>query len=289
MDQPTTPAPHSPELGDAAAVPADDLPPDVDAAVRRLLAALPDPGPMPTPVAGRVGAALAEAARLRIEPGPLSALPEPQWGPMSGPLSETGSTAPPGTAAERDAAVLAPLIARRQRPRPVLALAAVAAAAALVAVGGSALHLTKRPLGAASLGNPGFTTVATNGPRSTPSDTLGSSDPDLHIQLSRTAYDAASLPTLARELVNQPDAPVPVLAAEAPLLGPIATEVGLRSCLAELGVPPDADVHADLASYEGEPAAVIMTSLRGRATAYVVGRECSTGRSALVAGPTPVP
>ncbi len=97
------------------------------------------------------------------------------------------------------------------------------------------------------------------------------------------------MPTLARDLVTQPDAPLQVLAAEAPLLGPIATPIGLRSCLEELGVPRSATVHADLATYAGEPAAVIVTTLAGADTAWVVGRQCSTGQPALVAGPMPVP
>ncbi len=249
--------------------PTDELTPEVDATVRRLLAGLPDPGPMPTPVVVSVGAALTEAARLRIHPGPLS--------------RETVGMAP-GT---RDTAAPIPLLDQRRRPRPALALAAVAAAAALVVVGGSALHLTKRPLGAASVGNAGFPSPGT--PGAAGSRTPGSNDPALHIQLSRTDYAAATLPALARDLADLPDAPVQVLAAESPLLGPIATQVGLRSCLDALGVSPSATVHADLATYAGEPAAVIMTSSGGADAAYVVGRECSTGRPALVAGPVPVP
>jgi hypothetical protein len=251
------------------------LDPDVDSHVRALLASIPDPGAMPERFAGRIEAALREEARLKVDPGPL-------------------------TSDELDNAVLAPLLRQRQRPRPLLAAAAVAAAAAVVAVGGSALHLSKRANGEASLGDPsavvttpGRPSVSATAPTPTgasPASSASSSDPNLHIQLSRTAYDAANLPVRARALLTKPDAPVQVLAAEAPLLGPIATPTGLTSCLRELGVPLGSVVHTDLATYEGRPVAVIVVSAGpGGDTAWVVRRSCTTGAPAIVQGAIPVP
>ncbi|EWT01046.1 hypothetical protein N865_11900 [Intrasporangium oryzae NRRL B-24470] len=276
------------ELEDEGPLP--DLDPLSEARVRALLAAASDPGPMPGDVAARIEAALAEEARLRVDPAPTRAI-------------------------DLDDAVLIPLIRRRQRPRPLLAVAAAAAAAAVVAVGASALHLTKRPNVAAALGDTTMTatsptptgsaslgdrgaTIGTPGP--VPSSLLptgsvpvsplpGPTNANLHIQVSATAYDAASLPTLARRLVSHPVPALPPLAAEAPHLGPVATETGLTSCLGALGVPTNQPVHADLAFFDGRPAVVIVSSSASGDTAYVVGRTCSTGDAHVLHPATPVP
>lgn len=231
---------------------------------------------MPALVAQRIESLLSDEVALRVDPGPLqSAAPYR----ASARASHRASHRASDDAADHDAAILGPLIRQRQRPRPLFAVAAVAAAAAVVAVGGSALHLTKRPNGTASLGNPGAFVSAPSGP----------SHPNLHIQLSSTGYTAAGLPVQARALLARPDTPLQVLAAEAPALGPIATEVGLLSCLREHGLPTDVPVHVDLASYEGRPAAVIVVTQTDRSTVRVVERSCTAGDPAALTAAVDVP
>jgi hypothetical protein len=253
---------------------ADELDPAVEARVRELLAAAPDPGPMPEHVAQRIESLLTDEVALRVDPGPL-------------------------TESDHDQAVIAPLIRQRQRPRTVLAVAAVAAAAAVVAIGGSALHLNKRANGTASLGNPSVTVTSPAPPSLTPTGSpgptgsigtpVGPSKPNFHIQLSETDYTEADLADQARAMLSHPDAPIQVLAAEAPTLGPIATEVGLESCLTAHSLPTDAPVHVDIANYEGEPAAIIVVTEGGRSTVRVVERRCTAGDPAPLTGATPVP
>lgn len=246
---------------------AAELDPAVEARVRELLAAAPDPGPMPEHVTQRIESLLSDEVALRVDPGPI-------------------------THSDPDQAVIAPLIRQRQRPRPLLAVAAVAAAAAVVAVGGSALHLNKRANGTASVGNPS-TAVTTPTVSSDPTGPIaapvGPSRPNFHLQLSETDYTAADLAEQARAMLNHPGAPIQVLAAESPTLGPIATEVGLASCLTAHSLPTDVPVNVDLATYEGRPAAIIVVTEDGRSTVRVVERTCTAGHPAPLTEPTPVP
>lgn len=242
--------------------PEPPLEPAAEAHVRALLAAAPDPGPMPAELAGRIETVLADEARLRVDPAPARAT-------------------------DPDQAVLVPLVRRHQRPRPLLAVAAVAAAAAVVVVGASSLRLAQRPDVTALLGgssSPVPTASATPDHADAPGD-----DPALHIQLSETAYDAANLPRLARELLASPGAPIGDLAAESPYIGPIATEIGMTACLDALGIPTKEPVHADLAFFEGAPAVVIVASSTDGDTAWVVRRSCMRGDAAVIRGATPVP
>jgi hypothetical protein len=82
---------------------------------------------------------------------------------------------------------------------------------------------------------------------------------------------------------------VPPLAAESPTIGPIATEVGLRSCLTALTGEPFTAVTADLGSFDGKPAAVVVLTTDAGHTAYAVQRSCSTGHPARLAGPVSLP
>lgn len=259
MDDPTS-EPHPP---------GPTLPPSADEQVRALLAAAAaSTPPMPEAVEQRVLLALHEEARRSRA---AARIPEiPRHTPAS----------------DLDVAHL--LFRQQRRPRPLLAAAAVAAAVGVVAAGGSALHLATRPSGSA-------VAVIGTSPRdaspTTGSSSTGSSETEarVHIQLSRTAYDAATLASGARGLLTSPGTPLREGAAEAPSLGPIATEVGLASCLGALGARPSDSVSVDLATYAGEPAAVIVVTIDGSSTAYAVRRHCTTGDAQLLLGPTPVP
>lgn len=266
---------HSPEH--AGAAPDPDLDPDegplpqldpaVDERVRALLADAGGPaetGPMPTEVSERIEAALADEARLRVGRGPLPSAGDSPVADMAG----------------RGGGVV-PLQPRRQQ-RPWVAVAAVAAAAAVVAVGASALHVTKRP-------NPAAVVVGdTRTPEATTSATTPGAEPGPHIQLSTTDYDAATLAAKARELLDHPATPLPDLAAESPSLGPIATPIGLASCLDALAAGPG-EVSLDLATFGGRPAAIIVVTHGGTSTAYAVERSCAPGNVTAFTDATPVP
>jgi hypothetical protein len=177
-----------------------------------------------------------------------------------------------------------PLAARRRRPHPLQLAAAVAAAVAVVAGGASLLHLTQRPNGAAVVGGGILSPTATQ-----TSGSSGSAPGAPHIQLSTTAYSSANLGERARALIDHPGTPLPDLAAEAPHLGPMATPIGLESCLAALGVTNPGAVSADLATFEGHPAAIVVVSRDGAATAWAVERSCSPGQPGILKDATPVP
>ncbi|MGO4597338.1 hypothetical protein [Terrabacter sp. 2RAF25] len=255
------------------------LDPHVEAQVTALLAATPDPGPMPDHVEARISAALLDAARLRVDPGPMSTADRFDTGPESG-GGHTGADvlALPTRANAANAA---------NRPKPLYLVAAVAAAAAVVAVGASALHVTKRPNGAAIVGDTSSSKVRTPG-------SPGSGGGGLHIQLSTTAYDSGNLATKARELLDRPGQPIRDLAAESPGIGPIATPIGLEACLEAIGAldatsPSPEAVSADLATFDGRPAVVVVVTRAGASTAWAVERSCSTGTPGLLKDATPVP
>jgi hypothetical protein len=242
--------------------PTPELDPAVEAQVRALLANAPEPGPMPDGVSDRISAAIADEARLRIDRGPLATA-----------LAE----ATPDLALGGD---VVRLQSRAKRPRPAQLAAAVAAAVVVVAAGASALHLTQRPNGAAIVGD----TMSSSVP-----PTSGTTTGTIHIQLSTTAYDATNLATRARELLDHPGAAVPDLGAESTRLGLVATPIGLASCLSALGVADPAAVTADLATFEGRPAAVVVVTRQDAHTAWAVERSCRPGQPGILQDATPVP
>ena len=255
---PPPPAGAEPELD-------PELDPEVDARVRALLAETSDSGPMPAHVATRIELALADEARLRVGRGPL---PDAGGEPVADMAGRAGG--------------MVRLPARRQTP-PWVAVAAVAAAAAVVAVAASALHVTQRPNPAAVIvGDTSTVRPTATSPATSPAATMA------HIQLSTNDYTAGTLAAQARALLDDPATPLADLAAESPSLGPIATPVGLASCLDALAVEPG-EVTADLATFEGRPAAIIVVTDAGTSTAYAVERSCSPGNVTALAGPTTVP
>jgi hypothetical protein len=72
-------------------------------------------------------------------------------------------------------------------------------------------------------------------------------------------------------------------------LGPAGTAAGLRRCLDTIGAGSAQSVTADVASYEGQPAVIIVATTNGVTTAYVVGRQCSSTDSAVLRPATPLP
>ena len=104
----------------------------------------------------------------------------------------------------------------------------------------------------------------------------------------------ANLAAQARTLLDHPGQPIRDLAAESPAIGPIATPTGLESCLEAIGARDGADsapeaVSADLATFDGHPAVVVVVTRAGVSTAWAVERSCTTGAPGVLEGATPVP
>lgn len=216
-----------------------------------------DSGGMPSDVAQRVAATLADAARLRVAPGPL-------------------------TAAER-AGNVSPFVGRPTRRGPWMAVAAVAAAVAVIAVGGSALHVNKRSNGEAALGDTRRITPTT-------AQTSAPLNPaTVHVQRSDTAYAAGNLAERARELLERPGPQLEPTASTLPSIRPVGTPAGLSSCLSALKVTDASAVSVDLATFDGSPAAVIVVTREVTTNAWVVARTCAAGDPGVIKAATEVP
>ena len=172
---------------------------------------------------------------------------------------------------------------RAARPKPIYLAAAVAAAAAVVAVGASALHVTKRPNGAAVVGDT-YSSGASASPSipSRPVQPRRPRRPACTSSSARRHTPPRHLAAQARALLDHPGQPIRDLAAESPAIGPIATPIGLESCLEAIGALGGADpapeaVSADLATFDGRPAVVVVVTRAGVSTAWAVERSCTTG------------
>lgn len=105
---------------------------------------------------------------------------------------------------------------------------------------------------------------------------------------SHTNYDHTSLRGQAGALITASPVPARELAADAPQTGAIATAHGLASCLAALDLPSDTGVLVDLATYDGRPAAVLVSRHGDHNEVRVVARDCALDNPALIAGPYPL-
>lgn len=107
------------------------------------------------------------------------------------------------------------------------------------------------------------------------------------VTMSGRSYTAAGLAT---EIGSGTDStPLAPLTAESPGIGPIGTEVGVRSCLQALGLPPESRADVDLALLDEAPAAILVLTGDGGRTAYAVGRDCTVDNASVLAGPIDLP
>lgn len=245
--------------------------------MRALLRGLPDPGPMPDDLVHRIQASLGELADDHA--------------------SAQGGSAP---AESQDVSRGTPAA---HRPSWLVRNAPRVAVAAIVLVGGGAL--ASGPLGLLGSGDDAMTASSdTAGGASAESgaDTPGvaprsGDDPGaldtrttrgaVTVHMSGRSYTAAGLAHQVADL--SPSAPTVPLTAESPAIGPIGTEIGVRSCLQALGLPHDTAADVDLGQVDGTPAAVLVVTADGERTAYAVRRECTLGNPAVLAGPVPLP
>ena len=252
--------------------PSGESPEDDPTGVRALLASLPEPEPMPAYLVERISASLA-AEQANRSPA------------LAG-------------------ATVVPLARRRPLRTMALGLAGVAAAAVVVGVVGTSVLHRSQPSSSGAQASMSTATRATpsapgpssaSGPSALGNGTQGdgtqglAAAPPMHIQMSSTRYTRGSFAAQAAALViSGPAHPIHPLTGESPGMGPIATPTGLASCLRALGVGRVDDVTADLSSYEGTPAVVIVTVSGSARTAYAVRRSCSTGNQALLHPGVPV-
>ncbi|WP_048552186.1 hypothetical protein, partial [Nostocoides japonicum] len=97
------------------------------------------------------------------------------------------------------------------------------------------------------------------------------------------AYTAA---TLGRDVTRLgATAGLHPLTSDTPTTGPIGTAKGAWACATALGVPSDARLVVDVATFAGKPAAILRVETSTGSVAYAVKRSCTTGSPGLLAGP----
>ena len=202
----------------------------------------------------------------------LASLPDP--GPMPEHLV---SRITASLAAERSQATLVDLPRRSHPWRVVLA----AAAAALVVIGGGLV------LDRGLSGNVAASMASGSGLADQPSapPTPAPAGGRTVVVTSGRSYSAASLAEQASGL-GAAALGGSGLGAPAAGAGGVGTPAGARACAAALGIPSTDPVVVDVATVDGRPAAVVVDAPpSGMSTAYAVGRDCTTGHAALIAGP----
>lgn len=214
--------------------------------VQRLLARLPDPGPMPSQLAARIQASLAEEQGRRVPDGATVYS-----------LDDAGARRGPTT-------------------RFLLAMSGAAAAAALV--GAVAVH------GLTSRHDVSVIANVAHQPSASvpPAESAGG---DVVVEVSSTRYHAATLQRDAAAAFARPATPFHAQGDAAARIGPLATAAGVHSCVAALGLTGVEHSRVDIAVVDERPAAVLFTTAHGKTEARVVDRSCGGAQSRVVNGP----
>lgn len=280
--------------------PSEDADVDVDVTgVRALLAGLPDPGPMPPEVSSRILHLLAQAraggasppARGEIDDGLAendrseNDRGENDRGEDAEAVSDEGL----GALGLGDVVTLDEVAQRRRgaaagRSR-WLVVGSAAAGVAAFAVAGTLLFRGTRQSSVASVqSRPG---VAAG--EATPGSAADAMTGKAAIVVSGRAYTGATIARLAEDLIADPtSAPAPTAPAGTATALPIATPAGLVACLKTLG-EDDADrVAADIATFNGAPAVIIVTIKNGLKQVYAVDPSCNHGDPMILIGPLPM-
>jgi hypothetical protein len=245
----------------------------VQAAVRTLLRSAPDPGPMPAEVSRRIEDSLAHAAANRAsdhelfdelgfgEPGAVVAQEEPDDVIVFGGDPDRGQGFHDDT-----------VVPYRRRRWAVVG--AAAAAVAVLAIGGAvaANQFRSSSEGLASVPPPGAT---------------GGSAGSVHVQVSTTAYTKDSLVSGAQTLLDSPGPDASV--GDAPSAGPLVTQTGAAACVQALQATDAGAVSIDLATYEGQPAAIVVIRRSDSTSVYAVQRDCGDGDAGILQDAVPVP
>lgn len=240
--------------------PAEESPEVDPTGMRALLSSLPEPGPMPADLVARITAALEQEAAAGTRVG-----------------AATSSTVVP------------------LRGRPAWRTAVIAAAsAAAVLVLGVPLATGWDPGELSAIFGRGSSSSGASGADSGQEKNLpqlaqgsdAASDGGVIVRMTGTAYTSTRLAVQARALLATTSSPAGPAAS--PTDGPIAlagTPSRVRGCAEALGVAPQEPIAADLATYDGTQAWVLVVGRGAGATAYVVDRTCTTTAPRLMAGP----
>jgi hypothetical protein len=284
---PTDPRPETGPDNDADAsdpayprsVPSVPSEPDVDldaagdavqSAVRTLLRSAPDPGPMPADLARRIEESLAQAAVVRAGDDQL--------------FDELGFSDPDAvhSVEEADDVIVfsgepddvdpddnvVPLLRRRW---PLIGVAA--AIVAFLAIAGAFVVQQRSS-------NNGLAAIPPAG------STAGSAG-SVHVQISNTAYTKDGLVAGAQALIASPGPDASV--GDAPSAGPLVTQSGAAACVSALGASDAGAVSIDLATYDGQPAAIVVVRRSDSTSVYAVQRDCGDGDAGVIQDAVPVP
>jgi hypothetical protein len=257
--------------------PSDDAANDpVQAAVRTLLMTAPDPGPMPADLSRRIEDSLAHVAVRRA--GDHELFDELGFG-------EPGAVVPvdasndlivfPGEPEHDDERSHGDeaRVARLPRRRWPL-IGAAAAGVALLAIAAAVVVNQSRS------GDNGLARIS-------PQGSTGGSAGSVHVQVSSTAYTKDGLAAGAQTLIASPGPDASV--GDAPSAGPLVTQAGAAACVSALGASDAGAVSIDLATYEGQPAAIVVVRRSDSTTVYAVQRDCGDGDAGILQDPVPVP
>ncbi|EAP97975.1 RNA polymerase sigma-70 factor [Janibacter sp. HTCC2649] len=249
--------------------------------MRALLRGLPDPGPMPDDLVDRIHASLAD-------------LPPLEAG------AELGDDVAADVSRGTTSASRSPWWIRH---------GSKAAIAAVVLIGGGAAATGQLgSLGSSDDSSTASSDTAAGAQPETQSRTTSDSDTSksfsaesssgaqvtlgaIVVRHSGRDYSATGLAAQSSGELGGPQSgpTITPLAAEAPGIGPIGTEIGVRSCLEALGLPRASAANVDLSTFEKAPAAVLIVTVEGMRTAYAVGRDCTTGNPSVLTGPVTLP
>ncbi len=245
----------------------------VQAAVRTLLRNTPDPGQMPADLSQRIEGSLAQAAVRHAgdhelfdelgfsDPDAVHSVEEPD--------DTIVFSGEPDDGHHDDNVV--PLLRRRW---PLVGIAA--AAVALLAIGGAVVVQQRSA-------NSGLAAISPQGSSAGSAGSIGS----VHVQVSTTAYTKDSLVTGAQTLIASPGPDASV--GDAPSAGPLVTQSGAAACVNALGAGDAGAVSIDLATYDGQPAAIVVVRRSDTTTVYAVQRDCGDGDPGVLQEGVPDP
>jgi hypothetical protein len=275
-------------------------PPDEDpTGVRALLSSLPAPDPMPEHLVERINASLAaeQAQRAAGSSGdtvsPLLATRRPRRGRLVFALAGAAATValvtvvssgllnPAATTTSANRVSTSTSTPRGDAAAPEAASGAkLLTPAAGPSAGSDGLYSRKDsaaapPAGAARAAASGgaLVQIRESGTRYTQSDFLGQ------------AQTLSGSTQVSNPLVEAVPSEQPV----ASKVGPAGTAGGLTACLSALGAGEAQLVWADVATYEGRPAVVIVAITKSKPVAYVVGPQCSMAHPEVLRPATPLP